>query len=90
MHISLPHREGHVLMGSDRPPGQGQTTFGDSVWVMVALAAPRTGRRIFDALSVRRHRWRSRSSASSGATITAQLIDRFGINWHGDQLPPAG
>ena len=36
MHISLPLGDGQALMGSDRPPGMGSTTFGDSVAISIS------------------------------------------------------
>jgi PhnB protein len=89
MHVSLSSGDGFVLMGSDRPPGQGQTTFGDSVSVMVSPDSAEEGRRIFDALS-------------TGGQVTmpyerqfwgddyGQLTDRFGINWQVNYHPPEG
>ena len=86
MHISLPLGDGQRLMGSDRPPGQGQTTLGDSVSVMVVPGSSEEGRRIFEALAV-------------GGQVTmpyerqfwgddyGQLTDRFGINWQVDYGP---
>ena len=51
MHISLPIGDGQALMGSDRLPGMGSTTFGDSVAISVFPESSEEGRRIFDALS---------------------------------------
>jgi PhnB protein len=51
MHISLPLGEGQAIMGSDRPPAMGTTTFGDSVAVSIAPSSSEEGRRIFEALA---------------------------------------
>jgi PhnB protein len=87
MHVSLPLGDGQTLMGSDRPPGSGSTTFGDSIAVMVAPSSSEEGRRIFEALA-------------AGGSVTmpyemqfwgdefGQLVDRFGINWMVDYGPP--
>jgi PhnB protein len=87
MHISLPLGDGQAIMGSDRPPGMGQTTFGDSVAITISPDSPEEGRRIFEALSV-------------GGQVTmpyerqfwgddyGQLTDRFGIHWQVDYHPP--
>jgi PhnB protein len=87
MHVALPIGEGQAIMGSDRPPGLGTTTFGDSVSISVFPDSSEEGRRIFDALS-------------EGGQVTlpyerqfwgddyGQLTDRFGINWMVDYTPP--
>jgi PhnB protein len=89
MYIALPLGEGQVLRGSDRPPGAGQTTFGNSVSIMVTPGSADEGRRIFDALA-------------AGGQVTmpyerqfwgddyGQLVDRFGINWQVDYRPSEG
>jgi len=87
MHMALTLGDGFEIMGSDRPPGWGQTTFGDSVSVMVSPASADEGRRIFEAL------------ASDGQVTMpyerqfwgddyGQVKDRFGINWQINYHPP--
>jgi PhnB protein len=88
MHIALPLGNGQAIMGSDRPPGMGSTTFGDSVAISVFPDSSEEGRRVFDALS-------------AGGEVTmpyerqfwgddyGMLTDRFGINWMVDYTPPA-
>ena len=87
MHISLPIGEGQAIMGSDRLPGMGSTTFGDSVAISIFPESSEEGRRIFDALS-------------AGGQVTMPYErqfwgddyggckDRFGINWMVDYTPP--
>ena len=87
MHVSLPLGDGQALMGSDRPPGMGQTTLGDSVSISVSPESAEEGRRIFESLS-------------AGGQVTmpyerqfwgddyGQLVDRFGIHWMVDYRPP--
>jgi PhnB protein len=86
MHVSLPLGDGQALMGSDRPPGSGGATFGDSVSVSVAPESSEEGRRIFEALA-------------AGGTVTqpyerqfwgddfGMCTDRFGIHWMVDYTP---
>jgi PhnB protein len=88
MHIALAVGSGQTIMGSDRPPGSGKTTFGDSVAISIFPDSSEEGRRIFDALS-------------AGGQVTmpyerqfwgddyGMLRDRFGINWMVDYTPPA-
>ncbi len=88
MHIALSIGNGQAIMGSDRPPGMGSTTFGDSVAISIFPDSSEEGRRIFDALS-------------AGGRVTmpyerqfwgddyGMLTDRFGINWMVDYTPPA-
>ncbi len=80
MHVSLPLGEGHVLMGSDRPPAMGPPTAGNNVQVSVNPASSEEARRIFDGLG-------------AGGTVTMEfqptfweaefgmLTDKFGIHW---------
>jgi PhnB protein len=89
MHIALSIGNGQAIMGSDRPPGMGSTTFGDSVAISIFPDSSEEGRRIFDALS-------------AGGRVTmpyerqfwgddyGMLTDRFGIHWMVDYTPPAG
>jgi PhnB protein len=87
MHMALPLGDGFELMGSDRPPGQGQTTFGDSVSIMLSPSSSEEGRRIFEALAAggqvpmpyERQFW---------GDDYGQLTDRFGINWQVNHHPP--
>ena len=80
MHVSLPIGDGQAIMGSDRMPGMGSTTFGDSVAISVGVDSSDEGRRIFEALA-------------EGGSVTVPFEhqfwgddygackDRFGINW---------
>jgi PhnB protein len=86
MHIALPIGDGQAIMGSDRPPGMGATTFGDSVAISVFPDSSEEGHRIFDALSAggevsmpyERQFW---------GDDYGMLIDRFGIHWMVDYTP---
>jgi PhnB protein len=80
MHVSLPLSSGQVLMGSDRPPGMGSTTFGDSVAVSVTPDSAEDGRRIFDALSAGGQVTMPYERQFWGADY-GMCRDRFGINW---------
>jgi PhnB protein len=90
MHVSLPLSEGQALMGSDRPPGTGTTTFGDSVAVSVSPASADEGRRIFEALADGGLVLMPYEHQFWGADY-GMCRDRFGINWMVNyQEPDAG
>jgi PhnB protein len=88
MHVSLPLGSGQVLMGSDRPPGTGTTTFGDSVAVSVSPDSAEDGRRIFDALSAGGQVTMPYERQFWGADY-GMCRDRFGINWMVNHDPNA-
>ena len=80
MHISLPLGDGQALMGSDRPPGMGSTTFGDSVAISVSPESAEAGRRLFEALSADGQVIMPYERQFWGADY-GMCRDRFGINW---------
>jgi PhnB protein len=89
MHVSLPLGDGQVLMGSDRMPGMGTTTFGDSVAVSVSPGSADDGRRIFDALADGGQVTMPYERQFWGADY-GMCVDRFGIGWMVNYDPNAG
>jgi len=80
MHISLPLGDGQALMGSDRPPGMGNTTSGDSVAISVAPESAEEGRRLFEALAAGGQVTMPYERQFWGADY-GMCRDRYGINW---------
>lgn len=80
MHISLSVGEGQALMGSDRPPGMGSVTFGDSISVSLAPNSAEAGARIFEALAAGGQVTMPYERQFWGADY-GMCIDRFGIHW---------
>jgi len=86
MHISLPLADGQALMGSDRPPGMGGTTFGDSVAISVSPDSAEDSRRIFEALAAGGQVSMPYERQFWGADY-GMCTDRFGINWMVNYTP---
>ena len=80
MHVSLALGDGQALMGSDRPPGMGTTTFGDSVAISISPDSAEDGRRIFEALADGGMVLMPYEHQFWGADY-GMCRDRFGINW---------
>ena len=80
MHVSLALGDGQALMGSDRPPGMGSTTFGDSVAISISPDSADDGRRIFEALADGGMVLMPYEHQFWGADY-GMCRDRFGINW---------
>jgi PhnB protein len=89
MHVSLPLGDGQALMGSDRPPDMGTTTFGDSVAISVSPGSTHDGRRIFEALAEGGQVLMPYERQFWGADY-GMCRDRFGINWAVNFDPNAG
>jgi PhnB protein len=89
MHVSLPLADGQVLMGSDRPPGTGTTTFGNSVAISVTPSSAADGQRIFEALAAGGEVQMPYERQFWGADY-GMCRDRFGINWMVNYDPNAG
>lgn len=80
LHVGLPIGSGQVLMGSDRPPGTGSTTFGDSVSVTISAETAEEGRRIFEALAAGGEVVMPYEPQFWGDEM-GMCTDRFGIHW---------
>jgi PhnB protein len=80
MHIALQLADGQAIMGSDRPPGTGSTTFGDSAAISISPDSAEDGRRIFESLSAGGQVTMPYERQFWGADF-GMCTDRYGINW---------
>ena len=80
MHIALQLEDGQGIMGSDRPPATGSTTFGDSVHISISPGSSEEARRIFEGLAAGGEVTMPYERQFWGAEY-GQLTDRYGIRW---------
>ena len=80
MHIALLLKDGQGIMGSDRPPAMGGTTFGDSVHISISPDSAEDGRRIFDGLSAGGQVTMPYERQFWGADY-GMFTDKYGIHW---------